>query len=98
MAARCKKCGAPIIWIKTPKGKWIHCNEGLHEYRADDDGPQVLINDSGKAIRCRLTFLGKADGLAGIDEFKASLEGVEVSAEAQAAQVKVGPRGWGRRS
>ena len=66
MAARCKKCGAPIIWIKTPKGKWIHCDEGLHEYRADDDGPQVLINDSGKAIRCRLTFLGKADGLARI--------------------------------
>ena len=29
MASTCSKCGAPIIWIKTERGKWMPADEGL---------------------------------------------------------------------
>ena len=64
MASTCKKCGEPIVWKKTPKGYWIPCDEGLTEYKADEHGKDLVVNDKGEVIRCELTFKGKADGLA----------------------------------
>ena len=64
MASKCKKCGEPLIWKKSPKGHWIPCDEGLVEYKADPLGKDVVINDKGEVIRCVLIFKGKPDGLA----------------------------------
>ena len=32
----CKKCNAPIVWIRTPAGKPMPCNADLVEYHAGD--------------------------------------------------------------
>lgn len=64
MAATCKACGVPLIWIETPKHKWIPCDEGLKEYQADENGHDILIGQNGETIRCRLSFKGKATGTA----------------------------------
>lgn len=64
----CKKCGAPIIFIKTKKGKWMPCDEGLVEYKAGD-GPNfddVVVDQGGKVIHCTFDFQCVPDGLARI--------------------------------
>ena len=63
----CKKCGAPIIWIRTTHGKWMPCNEGLVEYQVSKDewrNADKVVTDKGEVIRCALTFEGEADGCA----------------------------------
>ena len=40
----CKKCGAPIEFLKSEKGKFIPVN---------DESYQVLVSDAGKTIRGR---------------------------------------------
>jgi len=56
--ATCKRCGAPIVFIKTPKGKWMPCNEGLVEYKAGSspDYDDVVVNDKGEVIKCTFDF------------------------------------------
>lgn len=54
----CKKCGAPIIWLKTPKGKWMCCDEGLLAYKANPNGKDILISDRGETIRCDIIETG----------------------------------------
>lgn len=48
----CKYCKATILWLKTPKGKWMCVDEGLKPYRENRDGKDLLINDKGESIRC----------------------------------------------
>ena len=64
--AKCKKCGAPIVFIKTPKGKWMPCDEGLIEYKAGDasDYEDYVVNDNGEVIRCTFDFQCDPDGRA----------------------------------
>ena len=50
--SECKYCGAPIIWFKTPKGKWMCVDEGLKPYRENKNGSDLLCNDRGEVIRC----------------------------------------------
>ncbi len=67
--ATCKKCGAPIIWIRTPKKNgWIPCNEGLIEYKAGSspDYEDRVVNDKGEVIQCTFDFQCRPDGLARI--------------------------------
>ena len=52
MASTCKKCGASIIWLKTPAGKWMPANEGLVRYRQNDEGKDYVVTDRGEVIRC----------------------------------------------
>ena len=68
MAATCKKCGAPLVFVKTPKGKWMPCDEGLVEYHAGNtpDFDDVVVNDKGEVIKCTFDFQCKPDGLARI--------------------------------
>ena len=70
---KCKKCGAPILFIRSAKStkeqvKWIPCDEGLVEYRKGDthDFEDWVVNDKGEMIRCTFDFQGKPDGLARI--------------------------------
>ena len=62
--ATCKKCGAPIVWIQTPKGKWIPCDEGLKKYRQNSAGKESVVTDRGEVIRCDLAFDGWPTGMA----------------------------------
>ena len=62
MASTCKSCGAPIVWIESPKGKWIPCDEGIVPYKKDRRGPDSIVRQDGEIIRCRLTFDGEPDG------------------------------------
>jgi len=64
--ARCKKCGQPIVWIKTPDNRWMPCQEGLIEYHAGNtpDFEDVVINDKGEVIQCTFDFQCDPDGLA----------------------------------
>lgn len=64
MASTCKRCGAPLVWKVTPKRKFIPCDEGLIEYQADETSNDILINDKGEVIHCKLKFTGRPDGLA----------------------------------
>lgn len=66
MASRCKSCGAPIVWLKTPEGKWMPCDEGLIEYKAGDtdDYEDYVVNQKGEVIRCTFDFQCDPDGLA----------------------------------
>ena len=66
--AKCKKCGADIVFIKTPKGKWMPCNEGLVEYHIGNtpDFDDVVVNDKGEVIQCTFDFQCRPDGVARI--------------------------------
>lgn len=65
MASTCKRCNAPIIWVETPKGKNMPCDEGLVPYRANKHGGSTVVNDRGEVIRCDIITDGSTpDGLA----------------------------------
>lgn len=50
--ATCSSCGASIIWLRTPKGKWMPANEGLVPYYQNDEGKDFVVTDRGEMIRC----------------------------------------------
>lgn len=60
----CKKCNAPIVWIRTPAGKSMPCNADLVEYHAGStpDYEDIVINDKGEVIRCTFDFQCDPDG------------------------------------
>ena len=65
--ANCKACGAPIVFIQSEKNmKWIPLDEGLVEYKADEDGEDLVVNQKGEVIRCTFEFQCDPDGLARI--------------------------------
>lgn len=66
MAATCKSCGAPIVWIESPKHKWIPCDEGLIPYQEDRSEKDAIVTQKGEIIRCRLTFDGEPTGMGRI--------------------------------
>jgi len=62
--AKCKKCGAPIIWLRTPAQKFMPVNPELVEYKQDDDGEDWVVNDLGETIKCTFEFESLATGKA----------------------------------
>lgn len=50
----CKKCHAPIIWFKTPKGHWMCVDEGLKRYRVNKHGKDRIVTDRGETFACDL--------------------------------------------
>ncbi len=50
----CKKCGAPIVWLNTPKGKKMPADAGLRAYKENPEGKNSVVNDWGEVIRCDL--------------------------------------------
>lgn len=64
--AVCSSCGASIIWLRTPAGKWMPANEGLVPYRQSDEGNNFVVDDRGNMIRCILKFEGFPTGMARI--------------------------------
>lgn len=64
MAAKCSRCGAPIIWIETPLGKWMPADEGLIPYKQNPAGKESVVTQDGEVIRCDLQFDGLPTGMA----------------------------------
>lgn len=52
MASTCRKCNAPIIWLKTPNENWMPADEGLVPYRQNPSGKDYVVTDRGEVIRC----------------------------------------------
>lgn len=70
--ARCKKCGATIVWVKTPDNRWMPCDEGLVEYHAGStpDFEDYVVNGKGEVIQCTFDFQCDPDGLARFPHWK----------------------------
>jgi len=45
--AKCRSCGAEIMWLRTENGKSMPCNEGLHYYNPNE-GRTTYITTPGK--------------------------------------------------
>lgn len=47
--ANCKKCGAPIVWVKTDNSV-VPCDIKLIPYRQTSEGTRLLIREDGVAV------------------------------------------------
>lgn len=60
----CRGCGAPIIWIGTPKGKSMPCDAEAVYYKANANGKSKIVTPNGIVVTCDIiTVPEKADGI-----------------------------------
>lgn len=52
--ARCKSCGADIVWITTRSGKPMPCDVGLIPFWAKVKAKEKVVTDSGDVVSCLL--------------------------------------------
>lgn len=52
---RCRECGEEIMFIPTPKGKYMPCDPGIIPYWQDPNGNETIINGEGIVVRCVLS-------------------------------------------
>lgn len=50
--AKCKSCGAFIVWIDTPTGKHMPCDNTIVPYWKDRKGKESVVTDEGTVVRC----------------------------------------------
>lgn len=62
--ARCKACGAEIVWIDTPAGKKIPCDVKLVAYWERKGAPGKVVTPNGEVLSA--DFKGKLDKVTGI--------------------------------
>lgn len=48
--AKCKSCGADIIWIKMQSGKSMPCDAGQITYWKKKNGTKVIVTPNGEVI------------------------------------------------
>lgn len=66
--AKCKSCGAEIIWIKTPASS-MPCDPELLYYRPDKKGAVTIVTPGGEVVRAKLVEAGKSVGGGYISHF-----------------------------
>lgn len=59
----CKRCGAPITFIRTKKGKAMPCDAYPIPYRKEDDGPENIMTPQGELVRGSWVDSGENDGM-----------------------------------
>ena len=59
----CKKCGAPIVWLDTPRGRKLPADAALRAYKENPEGKNSVLNDLGEVIKCDLHFEGTPTGM-----------------------------------
>lgn len=64
MASTCKKCGAPIVWIKTPGGKSMPCDADPITYWEENKARGKIVTPNGDVISCK--FEGDPQNATGI--------------------------------
>ena len=52
--AKCKSCGASIVWIGMQSGKNMPCNAGQVTYWKDAKGKDTVITPNGETVKCIL--------------------------------------------
>ena len=62
--AKCKYCGAEIIWSETGNGKKMPCDETLIHYQEQKGAKDCIVIPNGQVIRCILNV--SPDGATGI--------------------------------
>ncbi len=62
--AKCKGCGAEIIWIKSAGGKSIPCDPENVMYWAKPKAKGKVVTPNGEVISCE--FSGERDWATGI--------------------------------
>ena len=62
--AKCKGCGAEIVWIKTTAGKSMPCDPGLVPYWAKPGAAGKVVTAFGEVISCE--FKGDQTKVTGI--------------------------------
>lgn len=68
--AKCKSCGADIIWIKTAAGKSIPCDSDARTYWKNPHGSDVIVTPNGEVYKADLTGdLAQATGIGYISHF-----------------------------
>lgn len=50
--AKCKYCGAEIIWVKTTAGKMMPCDPGIVEYIAATTANERIVTPNGEVVTC----------------------------------------------
>ena len=64
MAAKCRGCGAAIVWIKTAAGKPMPCDLTPVPYWARAKAREKIVTKNGEVISCDLAGeAGTATGL-----------------------------------
>lgn len=48
--ARCKACGAPIIWIQMKSGKLMPCNSEPIPYKENPSGKHQFVTGQGEVV------------------------------------------------
>lgn len=61
--AKCKGCGAEIIWIKTQTGKKMPCNPDMVMYWEKKNGKGKIITPNGEVLSC--VFEGETEKATG---------------------------------
>lgn len=62
--ARCKYCGALIVWIDTPNGKHMPCDSDLVAYKRSDHAKGRVVTKNGEVLAARVGVnIGIADGI-----------------------------------
>lgn len=51
---KCKSCGAPIIFIGTPKGRRIPCDAEPVKYWQKDGGSAKVVTPNGEVVSAEL--------------------------------------------
>lgn len=49
--AKCKSCGAEIIWLKTAAGRNMPVDAEEVYFYADKDGKELFVTDNGVVVR-----------------------------------------------
>lgn len=60
--AKCKACGARIMWIPTEKGGMMPCDPKPIPYKEDQAGNLTLITSEGKVIKAKADATSESKG------------------------------------
>ena len=66
----CRGCGAPIIWIKTERGKSMPCDPEQVTYWQARSGSQKIVTPNGEVVSAELSGeLNNATGIGYVSHF-----------------------------
>lgn len=83
MTSVCKRCGAAIVWVRTPGGKQLPCDAGLHPYWAQKGGKGRVVTPNGEVLACTWHGSGAASGLGYVPHFATCGRGREPEERAE---------------
>jgi hypothetical protein len=65
----CRRCGRPIVWITTPKGKLMPCDAQAVMYWEKPGAPGKVVTTTGDVVSCEFTGQGPPTGCGYVSHF-----------------------------